>query len=93
MSPIALEKEDHERDAAFGKALHGKTSQAEGGVRSMLGKDRAAQSEAVSEYFKHFDGKTAADDTPEARKKRVDEYATLTKQYVSSNKQRYELLD
>jgi sterol 24-C-methyltransferase len=93
MSPIALEKEDHARDAAFGKALHGKTSQAEGGVRAMLGKDRTAQTEAVNEYFKHFDGKTAADETPEERKKRRDEYATLTRQYVPAQKTHYEQLD
>jgi sterol 24-C-methyltransferase len=86
MSPIALEKEDHQRDAAFKQVLHGNTTQAEGGIRSMLGKNKEAQKAAVAEYFKHFDDKTAADETEESRKARRDEYATLTRQYVQCAK-------
>lgn len=48
----ALEKEDKERDAAFNKILHGKSAQARGGIAAMRSKDKAAQEEAVSEYFK-----------------------------------------
>lgn len=75
-----LEKEDKERDAAFNKALHGKSSDARGGLMAMRTKDVAAQKEAVDEYFKHWDNKLAAAETEEVRKARRDEYATLTRQ-------------
>lgn len=48
----ALEREDKERDAAFNKILHGKSAQARGGIAAMRSKDKAAQEEALSEYFK-----------------------------------------
>jgi sterol 24-C-methyltransferase len=82
MAPIALEKEDHVRDADFNKALHGKSAGETGGIKSMLGKNTEAQKAAVSEYFKHFDNKSAEVETDETRKARRDEYATLTRQYV-----------
>ena len=78
-----LEREDHQRDAEFAKALHGKSAQASGGVAAMLYKNQDAKKVALDEYFKHFDGKAAKDETPEERAKRTKEYATLTKQYVS----------
>ena len=82
-SPVAtLEREDHARDAAFNKALHGKSSDARGGFAAMRGKDKAAQKAAIDEYFKHWDNKSAAVETEEIRKARRDEYATLTRQYV-----------
>lgn len=70
MSPVALEQENHSRDAEFNKAMHGKSSQAQGGMSAMLKKDRAAQQAAVDEYFKHWDNKAAADETEETRKVR-----------------------
>lgn len=70
MSPLALEKEDHSRDADFNKAMHGTSSQAKGGMTAMLKKDRAAQQAAVDEYFKHWDNKAAAEETAETRKVR-----------------------
>jgi sterol 24-C-methyltransferase len=70
MSPIALEKEDHTRDAEFAKAMHGKSAEVKGGMRAMLQKDRAAQQAAVDEYFKHWDNKSAAEETEETRKVR-----------------------
>lgn len=70
MSPIALEKEDHQRDAEFNKAMHGQSAKAQGGMRAMLQKDRAAQQAAVDEYFKHWDNKDAATETEETRKVR-----------------------
>ena len=83
ISPVAtLEKEDHARDAAFQKALHGKSSEAAGGFAAMRTKDKAAQKAAVDEYFKHWDNKEAAVETEETRKARRDEYATLTRQFV-----------
>lgn len=66
MSPIALEPEDHSRDAAFNKVLHGKTD-IQGGFRSMMNKDHTAHKAAVDEYFKHWDNKSADEETPEIR--------------------------
>lgn len=83
LSPVAhLEAEDHARDAAFNRALHGKSSEAAGGFMAMRNKDHAAQKAAVDEYFKHWDNKSAATETEEIRKARRDEYATLTRQCV-----------
>lgn len=70
MSPIALEQEDHQRDAAFAKAMHGKSSEATGGLRALIKKDTSAQSAAVDEYFKHWDNKAAEVETEETRKVR-----------------------
>lgn len=82
MSPAAtaLEREDHNRDAAFNQALHGQSAAQRGGVMSMLQKDAVSQKAAVDEYFKHWDDKAASVETDEVRKSRRDEYATLTKQ-------------
>ncbi|RVX75460.1 Sterol 24-C-methyltransferase erg-4 [Exophiala mesophila] len=85
-----LEAEDHARDAAFNKALHGKSSEARGGFAAMRGKDKAAQKAAVDEYFKHWDNKAAATETEETRKARRDEYATLTRHYYNLATDLYE---
>lgn len=83
MAPHALEQEDHERDAAFNKAMHGKTSHSKGGLSSMLNKNTAALQEASQEYFKHWENKGAAEETPEVRAARRQEYASLTRQYYN----------
>lgn len=86
MAPAAvspLEKEDHARDAAFNKTLHGSSAEKRGGMAALLRKDAASQKAAVDEYFKHWDNKAAGVETEEVRKARRDEYATLTKQYAS----------
>jgi len=67
MAPIALETEDHARDAAFNKILHGKSAASKGGFASMLSKDREAQEAASQEYFKHWDNKAAGIETAEIR--------------------------
>jgi sterol 24-C-methyltransferase len=67
MAPIKLETEDHSRDAAFNKAMHKKSSEAQGGFSAMLKKDKQAQQAAVDEYFKHWDDKAAKDETAEDR--------------------------
>jgi len=67
MSPIALEQEDHTRDAEFNKAMHGKSAEATGGLRALLKKNTSAQSAAVDEYFKHWDNKAAEVETEETR--------------------------
>ncbi|KAH6718832.1 putative sterol 24-c-methyltransferase [Leptodontidium sp. MPI-SDFR-AT-0119] len=90
MASIQLEKEDHARDAAFNKALHGDSSRASGGVWSMFAKSKQAQTAAVDEYFKHWDGKTAPAETNEVRKARRLEYATLTRHYYNLATDLYE---
>ena len=77
-----LEKEDHSRDAAFNKALHGASAKQRGGFMSMFNKDAISHKAAVDEYFKHWDNQTAAEETEDIRKERRNEYATLTRQCV-----------
>lgn len=67
MAPISLETEDHSRDAAFNKAMHGKSAEEKAGFRAMLKKDAGAQKAAVDEYFKHWDNKSAGTETQEVR--------------------------
>lgn len=67
MVPSKLEQEDHQRDAEFNKAMHGKSAQAAGGFAAMRGKDHKAQKAAVDEYFKHWDNKSAEEETEEVR--------------------------
>lgn len=70
MAPTALEREDKARDAAFNKALHGKSANVRGGLSALRGKDNAAQKAAVDEYFKHWDNKDYADETDADREVR-----------------------
>lgn len=67
MAPIALEAEDHSRDAAFNKALHGISSEKRQGFMAMMKKDATSQKAAMDEYFKHWDNKDAASETAEIR--------------------------
>lgn len=67
MGSIGLEAEDHHRDAAYNKVLHGQSAEQKGGIRSMLKKDPAAQKAAIEEYFKHWDNKAASTETQEIR--------------------------
>ena len=66
MAPIALETENHIRDAEFHKAMHGKSAETKG-FRSMLNKDHEAHKMASEEYFKHWDNKSAGTETAEIR--------------------------
>ena len=81
MAPYVLETEDHSRDAAFNKAMHGKSADERAGMLAMLRKDPAGQKAALDEYFKHWDNKSAEVETEEVREARRKEYATLTRQY------------
>lgn len=81
MASHMLEKEDHARDAAFNKALHGQSAKNQGGISSLLSKNKDAQKEALHEYFRHWDNKPASTETEEIRNARKQEYATLTRQY------------
>ena len=67
MAPIALEPEDHSRDALFSKTLHGKSASSKGGFSSMLNKDRTAHEAAADDYWKHWDNKAAKDETEAIR--------------------------
>ncbi|KAL5614269.1 hypothetical protein BROUX41_004379 [Berkeleyomyces rouxiae] len=89
-STSALEREDHSRDAAFNRAMHGQSAQASGGIAAMMKKDRAAKQVAVDEYFKHWDNKAAKDETAETRAERTAEYATLTRHYYNLATDLYE---
>jgi sterol 24-C-methyltransferase len=75
MAPIALESEDHSRDAAFNKVLHGKSVESKGGFLSLINKDHSAHKAASDEYFKHWDNKPADNETPEIRE--VKSYSIL----------------
>lgn len=63
MAPAKLEGEDRTRDAAFNKAMHKKSSTEKTAFMAMLRKDTVAQSAAVDEYFKFWDGKGAGKET------------------------------
>lgn len=67
MGSIGLEIEDHHRDAAYNKVLHGKSAEQQAGIQSMLKKDPEAQKAAIEEYFKHWDNKAGATETQETR--------------------------
>ncbi|KAG9541165.1 putative tocopherol O-methyltransferase, partial [Aureobasidium melanogenum] len=90
MAPHSLEQEDHSRDAAFNKVMHGTSAQKRGGFAAMLSKGADGQKAAVDEYFKHWDNKAAKDETPEIREARRAEYATLTRHYYNLATDLYE---
>ncbi|GAD95740.1 sterol 24-c-methyltransferase, putative [Paecilomyces variotii No. 5] len=83
MAPAKLETENHQRDAEFNRAMHGKSAESRGGLAAMRAKDSKAQKAAVDEYFKHWDNKAAEDETEEIREARRAEYATLTRHYYN----------
>lgn len=90
MAPTALENEDHDRDASFNRSMHGKSAKERAGIMSMLQKDPKAHKEALEQYFKHWDSKDAAEETPEIREARRKEYATLTRHYYNLATDLYE---
>lgn len=89
MAPHALEAEDRERDAAFYKAMHGKSATAQP-FGAIIGKDHAAHKAALDAYFQHWDNQGAAEETEETRKARRDQYATLTRNYYNLATDLYE---
>ncbi|KAL8243847.1 hypothetical protein R6Q59_010105 [Mikania micrantha] len=90
VTPPALHHEDHASDAAFNKALHGKSSEARGGIMAMRNKDKDAQKAAIDAYFQHWDNKAAAEETDEIRQARRDQYADLTRHYYNLATDLYE---
>ncbi|KAI9772565.1 MAG: Delta(24)-sterol C-methyltransferase [Geoglossum umbratile] len=83
MAPVKLEPEDHLRDFAFSKALHGETARGRAGLSAAFNKDFKSQKAAVDEYFKHWDNKGPEVETEQTRAERRAEYATLTRQYYN----------
>ena len=77
MAPIALETEDHSRDAAFNKIMHGKSADERAGFRAMMKKDPVSQKAAVEEYFKHWDNKSATSETAEVREVNYSAFSPL----------------
>lgn len=67
MAPMALETEDHTRDAGFNKALHGASSQVRGGLMAMMNKGADAKQASVDAYFQHWDNQPAENETLEQR--------------------------
>lgn len=67
MAPVALQNLDYERDAAFKKALHGKSAEQKSAFMAMLSKDSKSQEVAADAYFKHWDNKDARIETVEDR--------------------------
>lgn len=66
MSPVTLQPEDHARDAAFKKVLHGDSAQ-KSAFMAMISKDSDSQAVAADAYFKHWDNKDAKIETQEDR--------------------------
>lgn len=66
------------------RALHGKSADSAPGFMSMLTKGVKAKELSVSEYFKHWDNKSAASETEETRAERRALYASLTREYYVS---------
>ncbi|KAH7311458.1 S-adenosyl-L-methionine-dependent methyltransferase [Stachybotrys elegans] len=74
---------DEAQRHAFDSVLHRNTQKTTGGIRSMLGKNSAANAAASKEYFQHWDDKKAEDETDEVREARTADYATITRQYYN----------
>lgn len=77
----ALLPANQAKNMAFDRVLHKNSSNSQGGLRAMVNKDNEAHKAAVVEYFRHWDDKKAEDETEAVRQARVDDYASLTRQY------------
>lgn len=69
-------------NSAFDNLLHRATAEKDGGIGAILRKDHRAQKAASEEYFRHWDNKSAQQETESDRAERTEEYASLTRQYV-----------
>lgn len=79
VSQELISAEDIKKNS-FDNVLHQKTGQSLGGIKSMIGKNNDAHAAAVDQYFQHWDGKKAEDETDEVRQARTADYASLTRQ-------------
>lgn len=76
-----LAPKNFEQDAQFAKALHGDA--AKEGWSSFVGKNKQAMAAAVDGYFKHWDNKGPKNETLEDKQERLNDYASLTRQYYN----------
>lgn len=76
--------------SGFDSALHRGSVDSQGGLRAMLGKDKAFHDVAMGDYFKHWDGTTAEHETDDVRRARREDYSTLTRQYYNLTTDIYE---
>ena len=65
-------KEDHERDANFYQAMHGKSAFQRSTYMAMLNKDSKSQQVAADAYFRHWDNKNAKAETTQHREVSVE---------------------
>lgn len=78
---LALLPADQARNNKFDEILHKGSSKSQGGLSAMINKDNEAHKAAVVQYFQHWDDKKAEDETEAVRQSRIDDYASLTRQY------------
>lgn len=71
MPTSLIVRENHERDAAFSQALHGRSAEQKSAFMAMLSKDSRAQQVAADAYFHHWDNKDANIETKEDREVRM----------------------
>ena len=76
MSTSLIMGENHERDAAFSQALHGRSAEQKSAFMAMLSKDSGAQQVAASAYFHHWDNKDANIETKEDIEVRMTDLLT-----------------
>jgi sterol 24-C-methyltransferase len=86
----AVPTEDQIRDKEFAKALHGTKATENAGYLAILTKDKAAQKEATSAYFKFWDEKTATSETVDDIQDRSANYTELVNSYYNIATDLYE---
>ena len=67
MSAQLIVREDHQRDAAFSRVLHGQSATKQSALTAMLSKDSKAQAAVADAYFRHWDNQDAKVETKEDR--------------------------
>lgn len=72
-------EEIRKTQAEFSKSLHGENVGNKTGLSALISKNRKAQELAVSDYLKHWDGKT----DKEAEAKRLEDYNQSTHSYYN----------
>jgi sterol 24-C-methyltransferase len=86
----AVPTQSQVRDKEFAKALHGDQATNNAGYLAILTKNKDAQKEATSTYFKFWDDKTAKNETEEDIKARSANYTDLVNSYYNIATDLYE---
>ncbi|KAL1631264.1 Delta(24)-sterol C-methyltransferase [Diplodia seriata] len=81
MAPGATLPEDAQRDAAFQKAMHGKSAEARHAFLSMLNKDDSAHRLVTDSYVQRWSNDSKYASADEAREARKAEYMGLVNNY------------